>query len=90
MMTGEIMASYGLVTPFLTDDFMFAAGVEFGMFYHRIKKQPKIIRDYILPENQDRILVLADRFGYNVVKMKHWDKYWLWIKLRRRKDARHV
>jgi hypothetical protein len=81
-------ANYSLICPFLTDEFEFARGVEFGMFYARLRLRPREIREYVLLPNQDQILLLASRFGYRVVKMKPWGEQWLFIWLRRGRRPR--
>jgi hypothetical protein len=76
------MPAYGLVCPFLTDDPMFAYGVEFGLLYARMRGGAEaIISDYFCRENQDRILLLASRLGWSVKQIKPWDKDWFWCAL---------
>jgi hypothetical protein len=79
------MPEYALVTPFLTDDPTFAYGVEFGMLYATLSRpETREIQDYFCRENQDRILVLAGRLGFDVVTMRRWDEDWFLLRLRRR------
>lgn len=78
------MANYNLVCPFLTDDPLFAFGCEFGMLYAELKDRPRTIKNYFTIENQEQILLLANRLGYHVVKMKPWGDQWFFLKLRRR------
>lgn len=72
------MATYGLVCPFLTDDPAFAYGVEFGLLYSRMQGRAKKIKDYFCRANQERILLLANRLGWSVKKIKPWGKDWFW------------
>src|SRR5690242_15880250 len=52
--------THGLICPFLTDDPVFAYGVEFGMLYVRMRDDAdNVIDDYFCRENQDQILLLA-------------------------------
>lgn len=75
------MATYSLVCPFLTDDPGFSYGVEFGLLFARMKRGEKRIKDYFCRANQDRILLLANRLGWHVRKIKNWDEYWFWCVL---------
>jgi hypothetical protein len=77
------VATYSLVCPFLSDDPMFAYGVEFGLLYARMKDEAEWIEDYFCRENQDRILLLANRLGWAVRAVKPWDKFWFWCELER-------
>jgi hypothetical protein len=63
------MTTYSLVCPFLTDDPKFAYGVEFGLLYARMRGKARRIDDYFCSENQDRILLLASRLGWQVKKV---------------------
>jgi hypothetical protein len=69
------MATYNLVCPFLTDDPMFAYGVEFGMLFARMKRERRI-KDYFCRANQEQILLLANRLGWKIKKIEPWDKFW--------------
>jgi hypothetical protein len=75
------MAKYNLVCPFLTDDKMFAYGVEFGLLYARMNDGEERIGDYFCRENQERILLLANRLGWSVLKIKPWDSGWFWCEM---------
>ncbi len=75
--------AFSLVTPFLTDDPMFAAGVEFGMLYCELRSGKEVVHGYYQRENQDRILLAASRLGYRVVKMRTFDEDWFLLRLRR-------
>jgi hypothetical protein len=76
------MANHTLVVPFLTDDPVFAYGVEFGLLYARMAAAADTtIEDYFCRENQDRILLMANRLGWHVVEMKPHDKDWFWCQL---------
>ncbi len=70
------MTTHSLVCPFLTDDPMFAAGVEFGMLFTRMSETSEPIQDYFLRENQDRILLLANRLGWTVDDICKTDRFW--------------
>jgi hypothetical protein len=70
------MTSYSLVCPFLTDDPMFAAGVEFGMLYSRLQNEDETVVGMFLRENQDRIFLLASRLGWTVKGIKKVDRCW--------------
>ena len=65
--------NYNLVcqflTPFLTDDPVFARGVEFGMLYARMKAETEIT-DYFTVDNQEQILLLANRLKWTVETMR--------------------
>lgn len=74
------MSTYDLVCPFLTDDPVFAYGVEFGLLHAHMQEATEI-GDYFCRANQDRILLLASRLGWTVKEMKPHDKDWLWIEL---------
>jgi hypothetical protein len=81
------MTTYSLVCPFLTDDPTFAYGVEFGLLYARMQTA-KRIKDYFCRENQERILLLANRLGWAVKKIKPWGKDWFWCVLERQRPRR--
>src|ERR1035438_5813349 len=74
----EVMTTYNLVCPFLTDDPLFAYGVEFGLLYVRMQTARRI-RDYFCRDNQERILLLANRLGWKVKKVEPFDKDWFWL-----------
>ena len=80
------MADYKLVCPFLTDDPMFAHGVEFGLLYARMQSAAEI-RDYFCRANQERILLLANRLGWSVRKIEPWDEDWFWCVMKRREPG---
>ena len=69
---------YGLVLPFLTDDPMFAHGVEIGMLYMEMKEGEPINGLYHMA-NQEQILLMANRAGYKVQGIKDVDEYWFAI-----------
>jgi hypothetical protein len=77
------MPSYDLVCPFLTDDPMFAYGVEFGMLYARMQSESGEIKDYFCRQNQERILLLANRLGWKVQRIKARDKDWFFCEMER-------
>jgi hypothetical protein len=70
------VTTYSLVCPFLTDDPMFAFGVEFGLLFARMQSGVTRIDDYFCRENQDRVLLLASRLGWTVQKVKPHDRFW--------------
>jgi hypothetical protein len=77
------MPGYGLVCPFLTDDPMFAFGVEFGMLYAQMQSGVSDIRDYFCIQNQEQILLLANRLGWRVQEMRSWGADWFWCVMER-------
>ncbi len=78
------MPAHTLVVPFLTDDPMFAYGVEFGLLYAQARQEEVLeIEDYFCRENQDRILLLASRLGWRVAEMRPHDRDWFWCRLER-------
>ncbi len=66
---------YSLVCPFLTDDPVFARGVEIGMLFSRMQRRRKI-RDYFLLANQEQITLLANRLGWRIQRMEPWGDDW--------------
>lgn len=74
------MATNTLICPFLTDDPMFAYGVEFGLLYTRMQTDNEV-RDYFCRANQERILLLANRLGWRVEKVERFDKFWFWCEM---------
>ena len=76
------MSNYTLVCPFLTDDPMFACGVEFGMLYQRMANLGDWeIADFFMRQNQERILLLANRLGWQVKELNGHDKDWFWVEM---------
>ncbi len=75
------MTNYSIICPFLTDDPMFAFGVEFGLLFARMRSGEERIGGYFCRQNQDRILLLAGRLGWHVEQMQAWDKDWFWCAL---------
>jgi hypothetical protein len=75
------VATYNLVCPFLNNDPTFAYGVEFGLLYARMRSGVKRVKGYFCRENQDQILLLANRLGWTVRKLKPWDEGWFWCVL---------
>jgi hypothetical protein len=74
------MANYDLVCPFLTDDPMFAYGVEFGLLHAKMGNEERIA-DYFCRKNQERILLLANRLGWSVVEMRATDRDGFWCEM---------
>jgi hypothetical protein len=84
---GKAMTTHDLVCPFLTEDPMFAAGVEFGMLFARLRNDEEPLTDIFLRENQDRILLLANRLGWTVEAIKKVDRFWFSCVLGKKKPA---
>lgn len=78
------MATETLIVPFLTDDPTFAYGVEFGLLYARMRSGAEEIKDFFCRQNQERILLLANRLGWSVRRIKAWDKDWFWCSMKRK------
>ncbi len=78
------MTNYSLICPFLTDDPVFAYGVEFGLLLARMRSGADAIGGYFCQENQDRILLLANRLGWSVEQIKPWDKDWFWCSIEKK------
>lgn len=84
---------YGLACPFLNDDPVYAAGVEFGMLWADLRQQPKRWSGYVLPTNEEQVRVAASRLGYEVPKIEPWtpddetETAWVLMELRRMKTA---
>jgi hypothetical protein len=76
-------AEWELIVPFLTDNPVYARGVEFGMLFEEMKRRPRIIQNYFLRANQEQILLLASRMRYAVVSMKPWDGDWFYLYMER-------
>lgn len=87
-------SNWDLVTPFLTDDPVFAYGVEFGMLYctlQRILKESDpgtVFREMCHRENQDRICVLLNRHNCEVVSMEPVDDTWFTLVARIKDEDR--
>jgi hypothetical protein len=75
------MATYTLVCPFLTDDPVYAYGVEFGMLYAKMQGGVDEIQDYFCLQNQEQIMLLANRLHWQVREMSPWGKDWFWCVL---------
>ena len=81
------MSIFHLAAPFLTDDLMFAYGVEFGMIYERYKDtRPQKIEEMIHADNEDRVLLLFDRWGYEISSRESIEGKWKIIKAKRREE----
>ncbi len=77
------MPNYALVCPFLTDDPVFAFGVEFGLLCARMQSESEEIKDYFCRQNQDRILLLANRLGWKIRRIKPWNKNWFFCAMQK-------
>jgi hypothetical protein len=69
---------YVFVCPFLTGDPVFAAGVEFGMLWVRMRDADidEVLDDCFLLANQDQIKLAAARLGWRIVHMCPEDEKW--------------
>jgi hypothetical protein len=80
-------ANYTCSVSFLTDEPLFAYGVEIGLLYARMKhRHADIIEDYFCRWNQDQITLMASRLSWQVVEMSRHSKHWLWIRLEKRTE----
>jgi len=84
-----MMATYDLVCPFLTEDPVYALGVELGLLCAKMRGRCRRIRDYFSRQNQEQILLLANRLGWTVKRISAHDDYWFWCHLERQKP-RHL
>lgn len=84
------MTSYGLICPFLTENPVYAFGVEFGMLYARMHTDESVIEDYFCRENQDQILLLASRLRWRVASMKTWGRDWVRLRLEKESPAEYI
>lgn len=81
------MNTYTLVVPFLADGEEFARGVEVGMLYTRMKcGHEDEIKDCFLRENQEQILLLANRLGWRVLTIRTYDESWFWCWMARTEE----
>jgi hypothetical protein len=76
--------AYDLVCPFLDDSPQYAAGVEFGLLYARLRRRPRSLSDLFTVANQEQILLLASRLGYRVDFMSQMDRFWFALRLERK------
>src|ERR1700682_3624176 len=81
-------STHRLVCPFMTEDLNFSYGVEFGLLHARMRRGNKRIKDYFCRANQERILLLANRLGWSVRKIKAWDQNWFYCILEKRRGTR--
>lgn len=78
------MAEHTLIVPFLTDDPMFAFGVEFGLLYARMRDgDEQVIDELLVSFNEDQILLLAGRLGWRAEKRPCDVEGWCRLRLRR-------
>jgi hypothetical protein len=76
------MQSHTLVIPFLTDNPIFAYGVEFGMLYVRMRDPTAfVIEEYCSRWLQEQITLAANRLGWRVAEMAPWDEHWFRCRL---------
>lgn len=73
-----------LVVPFLTDEPLFAYGVEFGMLYARMSDPATdLIEDYFTLWLQEQITLTASRLGWKIIEMRPYDEFWFWCRMER-------
>lgn len=83
-------AEYSLACPFLTDDPVYAHGVEFGMLWARMSDPRNTdLRETIRTENSEQVRVAAARLGWDLVDLREWedgppDNGWVFVRLVRR------
>jgi len=77
-------ANYTLVVPFLTDEPLFAFGVEYGLLFARMS-DPNVneIHDYCSIWLQEQITLTANRCGWRIVEMSTVDECWFWLRMKR-------
>jgi hypothetical protein len=65
------VAEYSCVVPFLDNDPKFAYGVEIGMLYAEMRDaEPGAVIDGLrLRANQEQILLMANRLGWEVLEL---------------------
>ena len=77
------MPNYSLVVPFLTDDLMFARGVQFGQLYSRMRSDETVIQEYLSIWLQEQVTLTASRLGWRVAEMRRWGRDWFFCRLER-------
>lgn len=78
------MAEHSLIVPFLTDDPMYAYGVELGMLYVRMRDgEEDVIEEFFLSWNEDQILLTAGRLGWRGEKVGGGVPGWCRLRLTR-------
>jgi hypothetical protein len=84
-------ADHSLICPFLDESPAYAAGVELGVLFERMKRR-RVIRDYFTAANQDQITLLCNRTGWEVVSMRPWggEGQWFYGVLRRKERGLRV
>ena len=75
-----------LACPFLTGSDEFARGVEVGMAWSQMQRR-RTVTGYFLRANEDQILLMASRLGFDVLQRESHDADWLYLVLRRRHAA---
>lgn len=76
--------SFELVTPFMEDHPKFALGVEFGMVYAKLNNPRRMRYQGMLHRaNEERLCLMANRMGYQVVKRKKINRNWFYLAVRR-------
>lgn len=78
---------WGLVVPFLTDNFEFARGVGFGMFYEQLKAASAtgVFETTAIIQNQEQILLTVNRLGWEVEELdSEWYEGWFKIRVRKK------
>lgn len=79
---------WDFVAPYLTDDHMFACGVEFGVLHEKLsfiemQDTAAVMQVPIHRENQDRLCVLAGKLGFKIEEMNPIDDIWMSVILSR-------
>lgn len=77
------MARNPLLVPFLTDDPVFAHGVEVGMLFWQMAHGGEgLIEGYFLIDNEEQILVMASRLGWHAEQIERGEwPGWFWCRL---------
>ena len=84
-MTDSDSDGYTLALPFLNHDPVFAHGVEVGILWERMKHEDAIA-DIFLLDNQEQILLMANRLGWVVdeTKVREDAPGWFEVAMRRK------
>lgn len=78
-----------MVCPFLDRNPRFAYGVEFGLLYARMQLHSEI-RDYFCLANQEQILLLVNRMGWQVLEMEDHDGEWFFCHISKKGEFSSV
>jgi len=80
------VANHTLLCPFLDDSKTYALGVEFGMIWAKFQDSSiDEIKDFIMTDNEEQIILAANRLGWIIEKINNTDQGggWTWIEMRR-------